>query len=146
LITVNLTMVIQLVTFLALIVLLNHLLFQPVLRVIDRRDKVLRDNHARRDQFTRLAEEKARAYDEKILSSRQEAVGLRNEARAQAAAALRGMVQKTREENLARLEGARRELAVGAEQARAGMKAQVEGLAAELSASLLGRPAVGKTR
>jgi len=138
------TLGIQLFLFLALVVLLNFLLFQPILRVLDRRDKVLREQNALREEFTRLAEEKAKSYEDRIHSSHQEAMSLRGEARSKAAAALRALVQKARDENLAELEKTRKGLAAGADSARAGMKAQVEGLARELSASLLGRAAGGR--
>jgi len=145
LITVSpLTLGIQLVIFLGLVVLLNFLLFQPILRVLDRRAKVLRDQNALREEFTRLAEEKTKAHDDRILDSHREAAGLRAEARSQGSSALRAMVQRSRDENLAEVDLARKGLAAGAQQARAGMRAQVEGLAGDLAASLIGRKAGGR--
>lgn len=138
------TLGIQLFIFLALVVLLNFFLFQPILRVLERREKVLREQNALKEQFTRLAEEKAKAYEDRIHASRLEAMAVRGEARSKGAAALRAMVQKSRDENLAEVDKARKSLAAGADQARAAMKSQVESLAGELSRSLLGARAGGR--
>jgi F-type H+-transporting ATPase subunit b len=144
LLNINLTLAIQLVTFLVLAVLLNLLLFKPVLRVLDRREKVLRDSRSLREEFTRLAEEKTKVHDERILVSRQEALALRGEARSQASGALRGMVQQARDQHLSELERARKTIAAGAEQARGGMRPLVESLAREFSSALAGRALGGK--
>ncbi len=141
---INLTLVIQLVIFLTMAVLLNLLLFKPVLRVLDRREKVLRESNALREEFTRLAQEKTRIHDEKILASRQEAMALRVKMRSEGTASLRAMVQKARDQHLAELEKARRAVAADADQARGGMRPLVENLARELSSSLAGRPLGGK--
>ncbi len=138
---INDTLFVVIPVFLFLLVVLDILLFQPILAILDRRDKLLADSRDLRDQYGRLAEEKVRSYQEKLLHAKQEAAALRNEARSKAQAELRQKVQQAKDASLAEVEKARAALAADMEKARAGLRSQAEGLGRELAGSFLGREA-----
>jgi F-type H+-transporting ATPase subunit b len=73
------TLLIQIVTFLALIYILNHLLFKPILSIIDRRKKQLEELENEIKLFNDSVNKRVSEYDEKLKQAKTNASELKKE-------------------------------------------------------------------
>ena len=73
-ISINFTLVIQLVNFLILLVILNFLLFRPILKVLDDREKLVKDSSELKERLSTLADENISEYESKLHSAKQESM------------------------------------------------------------------------
>ena len=73
------TLFIQIVTFLLLIYILNHLLFKPILNIIDRRKKQLEELENEIKLFNDSVNKRASEYDEKLKQAKTNASELKKE-------------------------------------------------------------------
>ena len=73
------TLFIQIVTFLALIYILNFLLFKPILNIIDRRKKQLEELENEIKLFNDSVDKRAAEYDEKLKQAKTNASELKKE-------------------------------------------------------------------
>jgi F-type H+-transporting ATPase subunit b len=144
LIEVNFTLLVQLANFLILLVILNSLLFKPVLKVLDERDKFVSESTELQERLGSLTEESDTEYETRILAAKQEAMGIRGEHRSEALAGFRDVVGQAKEAGLAELEKARGALAAEADKSRKELAGEAETLAAGIAEKLLGRSAGGK--
>jgi F-type H+-transporting ATPase subunit b len=67
-------MLIQMVNFLLLIVILNRLLYKPILGIIDRRKKQVQDTEEEIKRFNQSVEESVAAYEEKLRQAKTDAL------------------------------------------------------------------------
>ena len=81
--SVDKTLIIQLVIFLVGLFLLNRLVFRPLLGVWDRREELTAGTLAEAEEMTRKAESAIAEYNEKIAEARTQATETRNELRQQ---------------------------------------------------------------
>ena len=73
------TLLIQIVTFLILIYILNLLLYKPILAIIDRRKKQLEELENEIELFKESVDKKAAEYDEKLKQAKTKASELKKE-------------------------------------------------------------------
>ncbi|MGD0021022.1 MAG: ATP synthase F0 subunit B [Smithellaceae bacterium] len=73
------TLLIQIVTFLLLIYILNHLLFKPILSIIDRRKKQLEELENEIKLFNDSVNKRISEYDEKLKQAKTNASELKKE-------------------------------------------------------------------
>lgn len=73
------TLLIQIVTFLLLIYILNHLLFKPILSIIDRRKKQLEELENEIKLFNDSVNKRVSEYDEKLKQAKTNASELKKE-------------------------------------------------------------------
>jgi F-type H+-transporting ATPase subunit b len=73
------TLLIQIVTFLILIYILNLLLYKPILAIIDRRKKQLEELENEIRLFKDSADKRAAEYDEKLKQAKTKASELKKE-------------------------------------------------------------------
>ena len=73
------TLLIQIVTFLVLIYVLNFLLFKPILNIIDRRKKQLEESENEIKLFNNSVDKRASEYDEKLKQAKTNASELKKE-------------------------------------------------------------------
>ena len=73
------TLLIQIVTFLLLIYILNHLLFKPILNIIDRRKKQLEELENEIKLFNDSVNKRVSEYDEKLKQAKTNASELKKE-------------------------------------------------------------------
>jgi F-type H+-transporting ATPase subunit b len=83
-ISINATLVVQIINFLVLIWILNRILFKPILRIIEERETVLEDSRTEMKRLKVEAEEKAHSLDVQMRQARKEAAARRDDARDQA--------------------------------------------------------------
>ncbi len=138
-IAVNFTLLVQLANFLILLVILNYLLFKPILRVLDEREKLVNESAETKERLGRLTSESIEEYESKLLSAKQEAMGIRAAERTSAMAGFRQTIQEGRVVGIQDLEKARQEIASEAERSRKKLMADAQTLAADIAARLVGR-------
>jgi F-type H+-transporting ATPase subunit b len=73
------TLLIQMVTFLVLIYILNRLLYKPILNIIDRRKKQLEELENEIKLFNESVDKKASEYEEKLKQAKSNAAELKKE-------------------------------------------------------------------
>ena len=138
-ISVNFTLLVQLANFLILLVILNHFLFKPVLRVLDERQRLVNESAELKEKLGQLTSESIEKYEGKLLNGKQEAMGIRAAQRAEAAANFRQKIQEARVVGGQELEKARQEIASEADSSREKLMAETKGLADGITARLVGR-------
>jgi F-type H+-transporting ATPase subunit b len=75
----DLTLFVQMATFLALVFVLNYLLYKPILAIIDRRKKQLEELENEIKLFKDSVDKKAAEYDEKLNKAKTSASDLKKE-------------------------------------------------------------------
>jgi F-type H+-transporting ATPase subunit b len=127
------------VFFVLLVIPLNRLLFQPVFRVLDERERRIAGTRARAAQLEREAQESFDRCEASIRSAREESEQARRAlletARAEALAVTGdARVQVERE-----IETARADIGRSLDSARAALRSQTRDLASEAASRVLGR-------
>jgi F-type H+-transporting ATPase subunit b len=92
------TIVIQIVTFLALIFILNILLYKPILTIIDRRKKQLEELENEINLFNDSVDKRAAEYDEKLKLAKTNAAELKKEIIKEGADKAKSIVDAVRNE------------------------------------------------
>ena len=138
-ISVNFTLLVQLANFLILLVILNHFLFKPVLRVLDERQRLVNESAELKEKLGQLTSESIEKYEGKLLNGKQEAMGIRAAQRAEAMANFRQKIQEARVVGGQELEKARQEIASEADSSREKLMAETKELADGITARLVGR-------
>lgn len=141
LLSVDQTLVIQLVIFLAALFLLNRLVFRPLLGVWDRREELTAGTLREAEEMTRKAESAISEYNEKLTEARAQATETRNELRQQGQNESSKMLISARDAAQAELEGARGTLESGVAKIRVDLQGEIESLAAEISDRVLRKEA-----
>lgn len=135
--SVDRTLVVQLVIFLVGLFLLNRLVFRPLLGVWDRREELTAGTLREAEEMTRRAESAIAEYDEKLAEARAQATETRNELRQQGQNESSRMLLSARDAAQAELEGARGTLESEVAKIRADLHGEIESLAAEISDRVL---------
>ncbi len=143
-VSINFTLLVQLVNFLILLVVLNFLLFKPILKVLDNRQKLLKDSAELEKRVATLADENISEYESKLHDAKQEAMSIRTGSRGEALAQLRQIVQQTKTDNVQELDKAKETLKEETERSRKILQSETEGLAVQLASRLMGRSVGGK--
>ncbi|MCB9701461.1 MAG: ATP synthase F0 subunit B [Myxococcales bacterium] len=133
------TAYLQLGIFLLLMLILHPLLFKPWLETRERREQAIAGAVAEAERLTGNASSLGDEYDKKLARVRDEAQGIRNDARKESEATRSRIVTDARASAGRELEVARETAAREAQEAREALQGEIEGLAAEVAGKLLGR-------
>lgn len=140
------TLLIQMVNFIVLVVLLNALIFKPILKVFDERKAKV---EGVMDEARRLSEEAERLmeeYERKISEARQQALQLVNEGRIQAMEDQKEALAKVREEAEAQLKQLKERIDKEKGEASRVLERFAQVLSISIAERLLGRPLDSKER
>ncbi len=74
-IQIDFSLILQIINFLFLIVILNFLLYKPMLAIIDKRNDRIEKGREEINRLNRTVEEKMAAYEEKVRATKLEALG-----------------------------------------------------------------------
>jgi F-type H+-transporting ATPase subunit b len=135
----NYTVWIQMANFLALILVLNFLLYRPVLKIIEKRNKKIEESKEEVRSLDETIERKLAQYEEKIRQARAEAALQRDAVKAEGTEQSKEMIGKVREEISKKLEGFKAQLQKETDSARDVLREQTKAIAAEVSEKVLGR-------
>ncbi len=135
--SVDKTLVIQLVIFLVGLFLLNRLVFRPLLGVWDRREELTTGTLREAEEMTRKAEGAIAEYNEKIAEARAQATETRNELRQRGQGESSKMLVSARDAAQAELEDTRETLEREVSKIRTDLQGEIEALAAQISERVL---------
>jgi F-type H+-transporting ATPase subunit b len=138
-ITIDITMVIQIINILVLIAIMNAVLYRPVRTVLEKRQKKIADLEKDIDTFNKNAKLRLEEFDNKIREARNKAKAeveaLRGDAQianAQAVAGVRKDVDSRKSEQIAQIESQYGSV-------RQQLQGQVEVFAREMASKVMGR-------
>ncbi len=139
LLSVNKTVFIQIVIFIAAIFILNTLVFKPFIELIDRRDKLTKGAIKEAKELEEKVKEIILEYEARLHEARAQAIEERNKIVREGESASLAMITKTREETAALLEDAKKKLEAETEVIKEKLKGDVHLLSREIAAKVLGR-------
>ena len=135
----NSTVWIQMANFLVLILILNFLLFKPVLKIIEARNKKLEESKGEVSSLDETIERKMAQYEERIRQARAEAALQRDAVTEEGTEQSKEIIGKVRDEISKKLEGFKAQLQKETDEARGSLREQTRTIAAEISEKVLGR-------
>ncbi|MBX7082934.1 MAG: hypothetical protein K1X88_27260 [Nannocystaceae bacterium] len=135
------TLFVQLGIFLALVVILNGLLFKPWLATQARRAEAIEGAARKATDLEQQADGLVKDYDSRLAAAREQAADLRGAARREEEAAQAKTLAAARDEAAAQAAAMRTRLAEQAEAARGELSGKIDELAQTIATKLLGRSA-----
>ncbi|MCK4534156.1 MAG: ATP synthase F0 subunit B [Syntrophobacterales bacterium] len=135
----NYTVWIQMANFLLLILLLNVLLYKPVLKIIEKRNKKIEESNEEVRSLDETIERKMARYEEKIRQARTEAAAQRDEIEKEGTEQGEVITGKVRNEISKKMEDFKADLQKEAGEARGVLRDQTRAIAGEISEKVLGR-------
>lgn len=133
------TLLIQIVNFLALVFLLNIVLYKPLMKTMDGRQKRIDNAHDEVTSLEETIEEKVAAYEQTLREARAKAMEQREEIKNQGTEAAKGILGQARDEVSEMIQGFKVKVSAEKEEARQILQKQTEQLAQEISEKVLGR-------
>ena len=133
------TIFIQIVTFIALIYILNVLLFKPILSIIDRRKKQLEELENEIKLFNESVDKRAAEYEEKLKSAKANASELKKEIIKEGADQARKIIDAVRNEIPVMAQGVQQKMDKEIQAARQILNSQSRNLSLEIAQKVLGR-------
>jgi F-type H+-transporting ATPase subunit b len=138
-ITIDITMVIQIINILVLIGVMNVVLYKPVRTMLAKRDEKLNTLQKEIETFHKNAKLRQEEIDRKLheahIKAKDELDGMRGTAQASAAEKL----AKIREESAAAKTARVQEIQQQVTSARSELQAQIDGFATEIAGKIMGR-------
>lgn len=135
---IDATLPLMALQFLALMWILNRLLYKPLGDAIDGRDDLIRGNLSDAKARLAKAEEVAQQYEQELTSTRRQAQEIIAAAQAEAQAVADKKVAEAQQEAQTKREQAQAELDQQKQTAMQALEQQVEGLSRQIMAKLLG--------
>ena len=139
LIDIDWTILIQFGLFLVMLVLCNALLFQPYLRLRERRAQGIEGARAEAERMTAEAEGKLGDYEKPLAAARSRAAEEQRKIRAEASAHEREVTGAARAKAAAAIDEARGRVRSETETARAELMPRAEQIGRQMAARILGR-------
>ena len=139
LLTVNKTVFIQIIIFLAAIFILNKLVFKPFLNLIDKRVKLTRGAIEEANELEAKVKQIIEDYDAKLTQARVQAIEERNKIILEGQTVAGGIVSKAREETGVLLEEAKTKLEADTKEIKEKIKGEIDGLAGDIASRVLGK-------
>ena len=139
LIDLDLTVVVQFGLFLVMLVVLNKVLFQPYLRLRDKRQAGIEGARLEADRMVAEADAKLADYETSLAAARDRASEESRKIRGEAAAHEREVTGKARAAATAAMTEAQTKVRAETAAARAQLMPQADALARQMTSKLLGR-------
>ncbi len=139
LIDIDATVIVQFVLFLVLFAIANHWLFQPYLRLRERRKAGIEGARAEAERMTAQADAKLADYEKQLAVAREGANDEARKIRAEASRIEREETDRAREKAQKAIDEAQATVRRETEDARGQLLPQAEALARSIASKLLGR-------
>lgn len=136
---INLTLFVQMANFLVLIVILNYLLYKPILAVLDRRKMRLDESEGEIKRLNETVEKKAVEYEEKLRLAKQDALDKKGEILKEAADSAKAIIDERRSKIPAMLAEFQGKVGQEVDAARRILTDQSRKISAEIAEKVLGR-------
>ncbi len=138
-INLDITLLIQVLNFLVLMFILNIILYKPLMKVMDDRQKRIDDAHDEVRSLEETIKDKVAAYEAKLREARASAMEQREEIKNQGTEAAKGILGQARDEVSEMIQGFKTKVSAEKEAARQILQKQTEQIAQEISEKVLGR-------
>ncbi len=138
-VSIDSTMWFQMANFLILMFVLNVVLFKPILRVLERREKHFQGLDEEVKSLDQSVEEKMANYEEKLRQARLEAMNEKNEIQQKASGEGKSKMDEARNEILQIFDDFKQKIDKEMSSARKILKTQAEKISVEISEKVLGR-------
>ncbi|MEN6465175.1 MAG: ATP synthase F0 subunit B [Syntrophaceae bacterium] len=135
----NYTFFYQMANFIILIVVLNFILYKPLLKILDARDEKLAASDQEVKDLNAAIEKKVAEYEEKIRQAKLEAMNQRNEIQKGGSDQAKQIIDETRAELAKIMEEFQGKLDQEISQAKLVLKNQSAGISSEIAEKVLGR-------
>jgi len=131
------------ILFLLFVFVMNRLLFKPIGRVLDQRERMTEGARHEARASARVYEGKVAGYESSIRNARAETYRLLQKAREKALAERAGLIEEARQAAGQEINSAKAELERQVAAARVELERDANKIAAEISRNVLGRPVPG---
>jgi F-type H+-transporting ATPase subunit b len=138
-VSIDYTLVLQIVNFLTLIFILNVLLYKPILGIIEKRQKQLDDSQDEIKRLNLSVEERMAQYEEKVRQAKLAALDQKNQALAEGSDVAKSTIDAVRGEIPKMIEQFHGKLAKEVEDARGILSSQSQKISREIAEKVLGR-------
>ena len=145
-ISLDRTILVQMANFIILVLVLNHLLYKPLLKILDERKEKIDGTLKEAEQMMEEAEHKLEEYNNRIRQARQQAQQIVAEGRLKASEEQKRILASVRKEAEERLEKLQQELDAQKKSARDVLRRQAEVLSIKIAERVLGRSLSGEQR
>lgn len=138
-ISLDSSILIQFVNFLLLIVILNILLYKPILSIIDKRKKLLEASDEEIKRLNQTVEDKAAEYEEKLRMAKQDALGVKTDILKEASDEAKAIIDEKRNKIPAMMADFQDRLNQEIGSGRSILKNQSQKISQEIAEKVLGR-------
>jgi len=138
-VSIDYTVILQIINFLLLIFILNLLLYKPILGIIEKRQKQFDDSQEEIKRLNDDAEKKMLEYEEKSRQAKLAAMDLKTQAMAEGAEKAKGIIDAVRGEIPKIIEGFNEKLGKEVDEARKILTGQSQKISKEIAEKVLGR-------
>ena len=138
-VNIDYTVFIQIVNFVALIFILNALLYKPILALIDERKQKLLASEEEIKRLKMTAEQQMAAYEQTLREAKLRALDEKNDITKEGAELARGIIDAAREEIPRILEDFNEKLAREVDEARRVLTSSSQQISIEIAERVLGR-------
>jgi F-type H+-transporting ATPase subunit b len=135
----NYTFFYQIANFILLIIILNFILYKPLLKILDARNEKLAASDQEVKDLNAAIEKKVAEYEEKIRQAKMEAMNQRNEIQKDGSDQAKQIIDATRAELAKIMEEFQGKLDQEISQAKLVLKNQSAGISSEIAEKVLGR-------
>jgi F-type H+-transporting ATPase subunit b len=138
-ISLDSTVFVQMINFLLLIVILNFLLYKPILSIIEKRKKRLEESEEEIRGLNRTVEQKATEYEEKLRLAKQDALAVKSDILKEAAEQAQEIIEEKRSRIPAMMVEFQNKVTQEVNAARQILRNQSQKISTEIAEKVLGR-------
>ena len=135
----NYTIFIQAALFFALIVILNHFLYKPILSILDKRKKSLEDSESTVKNLEQTIDSKMAEYERKIQQAKMKAVDEKGEMLKEGTEKAKEVIEAVRAEVPGMMDDFRKKLNAEVSAAKGLLDSKSKELSVEIAEKVLGR-------
>jgi F-type H+-transporting ATPase subunit b len=136
----NLSVIFVIIAVVLLAIVLDRVLFKPLLRVMHQRDAAIKSAMQAAESAAAKAQAASAEFDANVTAARADLYKQMDERRKAAEAYRKELVAQTKADVDAQLASAKAELDAQAAQARASLEAEADELGRDIASKVLGRP------
>lgn len=138
-ISLDYTILVQMVNFIALMFILNILLYKPILKIIEKRKRQMDESESEIKRMNQTVEQKMAEYEEKVRLAKAEALEQKNAIVKEGSDAAKGIIDAVRGEIPGMMEQFHARINQEVEQARAILHSQSRKISLDIAEKVLGR-------
>ncbi len=138
-IEINFTLIIQIINFLALIFLLNIVLYKPILKVLDEREQRIDGQQQQAKKVVEEGQALLGDYNQKLYAAKVDAMNAKNAARSEASNEANVIIEKARKEAEDIISQMQQQMASEISQAKKELEPELGVMAATIAQQIMGR-------